>query len=339
MYGKKQTNNLKKILEEKKLSALLLFNGSEPQYDPNFYYFTGLLNFESSVAILGAEDSVYVPGFEVTRAKKDSWIRGVEPLPEKALETIAKGFKKQVGVNMNFISANLHARLKKVGLKLVDVSKDLEKLRMIKTAEEVKFLEDSAAITMKLFSKVDSTKTERQIKTDLACELARKGSGFSFDPIVAYDANAAMPHAEAGDALGKNVLLVDTGAIYNGYCSDVARTFKLKKDIELEMAYELVQEANDLGVAAVAPGVKTSEVDKVVRDKLNESGYELIHATGHGVGLTVHEGPSISEWSKDVLEEGMVFTIEPGVYVEKKFGVRIEDMVLVTKEGCRVLTK
>jgi len=330
---------LKPLLEEKNLHSILLFNSQLPFLDPNFNYYTGASGFEKSVAILGKTAELYVPDFEIERARKESWIKNVQKLPgKKPLKQIAKTLKnKNVGINGGLLPVKFYNILKREKVRLKDVSKELAKIRMVKSPDEIRKLEKAVALTKDLFKRVDFKKTEREMAADFIYYLTNKKAEFAFDPIIAYDKNAATPHARISDRKGKVCLLTDIGAKYQGYHADMTRVFNLRKDVEFELVYETVKQAHDLAIDAVAPGISAKEVDKVCRDYLKKKGYKLVHSTGHGIGLTIHERPYISENSKDVLEEGMVFTVEPGVYFKGKYGIRIESDILVTKKGCRVL--
>tara|TARA_B100001123_G_C14443069_1_gene683355 strand:- start:6 stop:509 length:504 start_codon:yes stop_codon:yes gene_type:complete len=157
-------------------------------------------------------------------------------------------------------------------------------------------------------------------------------------------ANAARPHhLSAMDRLEGGLLLLDYGCVVEGYHSDMSRTVSWLPitDEEVNRVYSAVLEANKAGIAAVASGVVAGDIDLAAREVLVTHGYEeyFLHSTGHGVGLDIHEAPSVSKESRDILQVGNVVTIEPGVYLPGRFGVRIEDMVLVTEDGGEVLTK
>lgn len=167
--------------------------------------------------------------------------------------------------------------------------------------------------------------------------------GMSFETIVASAARSAMPHAHATTARlpKRGFLTLDFGVILGGYCSDMTRTMHLGKANQREWdVYHSVLEAQQAAVAAVAPGVTCGEVDEAARSVLRKARLDkaFSHSTGHGVGLEIHEGPRVAAKQEQVLQPGMVITIEPGAYLEGEFGVRIEDMVLVTAKGHEVLT-
>ena len=169
------------------------------------------------------------------------------------------------------------------------------------------------------------------------------GEGPSFPTIVAAGENGALPHAEASDREidGGELVVIDMGAILDGYCSDCTRTFATGEvDTGAREVYELVLEAQRAGLAAVRAGMGGKELDAVARDVISAAGHgdEFGHGLGHGVGIEVHEIPRLSKRSEETLEVGDVVTVEPGVYLAGRFGVRIEDLVTVTENGCRNLS-
>jgi len=166
----------------------------------------------------------------------------------------------------------------------------------------------------------------------------------AFSPIVAFGPHSAEPHhVNSRRRLAKNdTALLDIGCVYQGYCSDLTRTFFLGKICELQkQIYSLVSEAQTLAVKGIRSGRKASDIDGIARSVISRRGYgpQFIHSTGHGVGIDIHEPPRISNKDNTVLKPGMVITVEPGIYLPGKFGVRIEDTVLVTHKGNEVLTR
>jgi len=187
-------------------------------------------------------------------------------------------------------------------------------------------------------------RTERDVAADLAREMAHRGAeGVSFPPIVADGPRSAMPHATptATAITGEGPLIVDFGARWNGYCSDETVTIlPARPRSPLGKAFDAVRRAQAAGISSVRPGESCRGVDARVRDSLDRSGYlkYFVHSTGHGVGIDVHERPSLSPRSRERLEEGMVITVEPGVYLPGLGGIRLEDTVKVTGSGCERIT-
>ena len=221
-------------------------------------------------------------------------------------------------------------------------------IRMRKEPGEILSMERATAIaTASLLSALASGirgKTERDVAADLAREMIRRGAeGVSFPPIVADGPRSAMPHATPTGApiAAIGPLVLDFGARWNGYCSDETVTIlPARPRSPLGKAFDAVRRAQAAGISSVRPGEPCRAVDARVRDSLDRSGYlkYFVHSTGHGVGLDVHERPSLSPRSRDRLEEGMVVTVEPGVYLPGIGGIRLEDTLKVTGSGCERIT-
>jgi Xaa-Pro dipeptidase len=167
--------------------------------------------------------------------------------------------------------------------------------------------------------------------------------GFSFEPIIAYGANAADPHHVPGNSTVKegDSIIIDIGCVKDSYCSDITRTVFYKKvSEEAKRIYNIVLEANMRAIEAVRPGVRFCDIDAAARNCIESAGYGryFTHRTGHSIGIEVHEPGDVSAANMERVEPGMIFSIEPGIYIPGKLGVRIEDLVVVTDEGCEVLT-
>jgi Xaa-Pro dipeptidase len=186
--------------------------------------------------------------------------------------------------------------------------------------------------------------SEREIAAELTVNLLKGGSsGASFQPLVQTGPNTAEPHsATSSRRLERGeLLLIDFGARVGGYVSDITRTLAMgEPEAELSKVYEIVQAANAAGQSAAGPGVPCQEVDRAARRVIDDAGYGpyFIHRTGHGLGLEVHEPPYIVEGNMQRLETGMTFTVEPGIYLPGRGGVRVEDDVVITEDGCESLT-
>ncbi|PID47980.1 MAG: X-Pro aminopeptidase [Proteobacteria bacterium] len=250
---------------------------------------------------------------------------------------------------------------KKFGhLKFVKKANFSQKKRIIKTEEEVKILKKASQKGAKAFDKFAKFVSERGIglsEEELFFEAEKifknKGKlGLSFSPIVGINENAAKPHALPSKKRLKegDLLLLDAGVLYKRYCSDRTRTaqvgadFNFKKEQRFkdkfrQKIYDLVLKAQEASINAVKIGVKASEIDKAGREVIEKSGYGkyFIHSTGHGVGVDIHELPVIGRRSNTIIEENMVFSVEPGIYLSGKFGVRIEDVVVVRQSGAEIL--
>ncbi len=232
--------------------------------------------------------------------------------------------------------------------KLVPAAGIVERLRAVKDEHEIDAIARASSIADSIYATLSEEGLVGRSERDIAWrieELAheRGASGLSFPPIVAAGPHGALPHAEPRDAVIEAGVLVvlDLGVIHGGYCSDCTRTFATGPlpDHQRE-AYELVLEAQLLALEATLVGADCKGVDAVARDAITAGGRgeQFGHSLGHGVGVEVHELPTLSSRSEGALEAGNVVTIEPGVYVEGDFGVRIEDLVVVREDGPRVLT-
>lgn len=230
-----------------------------------------------------------------------------------------------------------------------DVTPVIQKMQLIKTANEVEILLEAgnwADVAFEIgFNAVREGALEQEIAAEIDYQLKRQGiKQMSFDTTVLSGLNAANPHGVPGNNPIKpnELVLFDLGVVWKGYCSDATRTIAYKEPTAFqEKIYNIVLEAQLAAQEAVRPGVTASELDKIARDYITSYGYgeAFNHRLGHGIGTSVHEYPSLVEGNDLVLEEGMCFSIEPGIYLPNEVGVRIEDCVYVTKDGCQPFTK
>jgi len=218
-------------------------------------------------------------------------------------------------------------------------------LRMRKDEKELSLMKKAAEIADKVFYEIISReligKSEKQVALEIEFLIRELADGVSFSPIVASGKNAANPHYTPGNRKIRpgDFVILDFGARYKGYCSDITRTIAVGHPNEkLTEIYEIVKEAQERAFQSVREGIKAKDVDRAARDYISERGYGnyFIHRTGHGLGLEVHEEPYISQTNERILERGMTFTIEPGIYIPNLGGVRIEDDVVVEKKGKRL---
>lgn len=231
---------------------------------------------------------------------------------------------------------------------LRDLGEAVLEQRMVKDADELALLGEAAAVIDQALELVVAEgfegRTEAAVAWRLECLLRELGAqGTAFETIVAAGPHAAAAHAIPGDEPIRSgqLVLIDAGARYRGYCSDITRTFAVGEPGSREReVYEVVLAAQLAGLAAVRPGVDGRAVDAAARELIGKAGYGECfgHGTGHGVGLQVHELPLLGKRRGNRLDVGMVHTVEPGIYIEGRLGVRIEDTVVVTDDGCRRLT-
>ena len=229
------------------------------------------------------------------------------------------------------------------------LSNAISALRMVKDEEEIECIKKAQRIAEKaleeLMGFIKVGVTEREIALELNRLMFAYGAeDLSFDTIVLSGANTSMPHGVPSDKKVENgeFVLMDFGAVYNGYHSDMTRTVCVGEPTdEMKKVYDIVLEAQLEGIEAAKAGIKGSELDKVSRDIIEQNGYGSCfgHSLGHGVGMEIHEKPNASPNYMLPLPEGAVVTVEPGIYIAGKFGVRIEDFVILTENGCENLTK
>jgi len=274
-------------------------------------------------------------------------------------EVLKKHKISTLGIEEHDLSVARFNRFKKMSpkIKFTNVSGELEEVRAIKTKKEIAHLKKSQNINGKIYEIIKKyilqcakTRTPGKMPTELEIswmiqQLAHeKGADeISFEPIVGFGPNSAIVHhAPTNRKLKKkDIVLIDMGMKYQGYCSDMSRTFFTAKPTTHQAEiYDLVLEAQENGLKNIKAGTTGSQADAFSRDIINKAGYQdyYSHAGGHGIGLDVHETPSLSTNFKDKFKTNMVVTVEPGIYLPGKFGVRIEDMTLITKTGNKLLT-
>ena len=314
-----------------------------------------LTNFSGSAGtvLIGAEDVFFTDSrYAVQSEREVPDCRRVIPGPgeEKVLarEVLAAGINKLAveGAHVTLDQAK-QWREQMPAMALVETTGVVEELRKVKDPTEVEKLRRAASFGDEGLSALLGRLKEGMTETDLAAELEdtmrRAGSdGLSFPTIVAFGESAAEPHHHPGERRLKrgDLIKLDFGATFDGYHSDMTRTIAFgTPDPEMAKIYEIVREAQQAGVDAVASGKNAGAVDDAARSIVEKAGHSFGHGTGHGCGLEVHEAPTVRRGSDDMLSDGMAITVEPGIYLPGLGGVRIEDLVIVTNGGCDVLTR
>ena len=343
---------------EKKPDLILIKNSAETYIDDNFFYVTGLEKglFEGSVAILfptGNIDTVVSELEEETAKKADVNVKVYKN--EEDFINILKDCISSIntiGLNFNGITYKDFYNLKNIFPKLefFDVSESFNKTRLIKDEYEINLIKKACKITDKVIEKIPQFLHEGISEFELAAEIdylmQKNGADKSaFETISSFGKNTSQPHYTHGDTRLKkgDFVLCDFGACFKKYNSDITRTFVFGKasDKQNEM-YKTVLEAHRIGLDIVKPGLKANKVHEAVSLYIDKTEFKgrFIHSTGHSLGLAVHDGGVRFSTSCEVeLKENMVFTVEPGVYIPGFGGVRIEDDVLIKKDGVELLTK
>jgi len=323
---------------------------------PNIRYLCG---FTGSAALLLVEESsatLFTDSRYAFQAREEVSHAQIKIAKEGLIRAAGDALRKRrgrerVGYNpAQFTVAQLSAiqRTASGRVRWIDGGNAVEKLRAVKDAGELALMTEAAvlisAVVEETLSRIRPGVTELEVAADLEYGMKRKGaSGASFETIVAAGPHSAWAHARpTSNPLRKSQLVVlDQGVILRGYCSDMTRTVFLgRAPASVRRLYRAVLAAEEAAKAAIKPGVSGESVDAAARCVLKRERLVqyFTHSTGHGLGLEVHEMPRLGRGEKTTLEEGMVVTVEPGVYVEGLGGIRIEDDVVVTATGCRVLT-
>lgn len=275
---------------------------------------------------------------------------GFQSLSESLARLASKLKLRRLGFEALAISYELYSKLKRAlePVTLVPTTDLVEQLRAIKTPAEIKLLKKAAACAVQsyLYARkiIRAGQTEKDLAGKIACFMQKQGAQRpAFEMIVASGKRSALPHGQASDKIirANEAVLLDLGCRVAGYNSDLTRMLFLgRMKPKLKRIYDLVFQAQQLAIQAIKAGEEIARVDGLCRQHIARAGFGACfgHALGHGVGLEVHELPAVSPKNQDVFKEGMVLTVEPAIYLPGWGGVRIEDMVLVKKNGCEVLT-
>ncbi|MGA4719458.1 M24 family metallopeptidase [Fictibacillus nanhaiensis] len=332
------------------IDALLVTSSS------NRFYLSGFKG-SSGVLLITREEAVLVTDFRYkTQASEQAEgyrvVMHTDPIPQEVAKLTKELSISRLGFEQDHVTYSTYRTYETLlndnTTELVPVSGLVEKLRLIKDESEIKIVKDAASIADAAFSHIIEYirpgLTEREVSNELEFFMRKNGAtSSSFDIIVASGYRSALPHGVASDKkieTGELVTL-DFGAYYKGYCSDITRTVAIGNvSDELKDIYQVVYDAQMLGMKGIKPGMTGKDADALTRDYITSKGYGdyFGHSTGHGIGLDVHEGPALSMKSDTILEPGMLVTVEPGIYISGLGGVRIEDDALVTKDGNESLT-
>ncbi len=317
------------------------------------YYECGWSSDNALFLSLDGEKYVITDGRYTLDAKEKAKAKVIEArdLVKKAKELILRHKIKRLKIDPNNWSYNNYIELSKVA-NLQNEENFSFKKRMIKTPNELEIIKEAVKLGAEAFEEfknvIETDIDEFELSYRFKEKLTNRGRRqLSFEPIVAINENAAKPHAEVSEKILKkgDLLLLDAGIKYKRYCSDRTRTIYVGDNISMDKkqkfpkhiqkVYDVVLKAQEEAIKAIKPGIKAKELDKIARDIITKAGYGkyFAHSLGHGVGLDIHEFPFINSKNETILKEGMVFTIEPGIYIPGEFGIRIEDMVAINHDG------
>ncbi|MEO3945874.1 Xaa-Pro peptidase family protein [Gorillibacterium sp. CAU 1737] len=342
-------NPLRQWMKERELDGLYLASKENRRYFSGFIGSNGHLFLSADAAVL-VTDPRYTQQAEEEAAGWRIATHGLDPMP--TLREEARGLRaKRIGFETDHLTDGAITRLRAAvpEVEWVPMPDYGLTLRAVKDEGEVACIRRAVAMgdraLMRLLPRLSPGMTEREIQMELEYLLAKEGSeGVAFDTIVASGPRSALPHGTATDRPIRSgeMVVVDFGAVYRGYHGDMTRTLRVgEPEPDLHRLDEVVHEALEEAVRAVRPGITAGELDRVHRRVFEAAGLERysLRGLGHGVGLHIHERPRVVIGSEEILVPGMIFTLEPGLYVPGVGGVRIEDVVRVTEEGVEVLTQ
>jgi Xaa-Pro aminopeptidase len=334
-------------MKEENLDGLLITRPENRRYTSGF---TG----SSGHVLLTADRNLFITDFRY-KSQAAAQCEGFEILlhnREKKVVDLINDLKlARLGFEDGFMTVKEHKAYTDdlEATELVPIGEVVEKIRQIKSEEEIEAIRTAASIADRAFDHVLTMikpgVTEREVALALEMQMKKLGATkLSFESIVASGKRGALPHGIASDKAIESGELVtlDFGCVYEGYCSDMTRTIAVGEvSDEMRKIYHTVLEAQEAALEAIRAGVTSESVDKVARDIIEKAGHgdHFGHGLGHAVGLEVHESPRLAPGAQDELAVGMVVTNEPGIYVPDLGGVRIEDLVLVTEEGCEILSR
>lgn len=319
----------------------------------NIRYLSGFTGSEGALLVSAEQETLFVDGRYTSQAGLET--KGVKIIEcadkiEAIITAIKKCKLKRIGFEEDCITVATYKKLSKPFPKgiFISLSDGLRMFRACKDNTEIANIKQACQISSyaihAVIHQVKPGWTEKEVALQLEMNARQTGAdGIAFDTIVAAGEHSSLPHAWPTDRKIKkgDFVVIDFGVRYKGYCSDETCTIAFGKLTDRQKnAYQAVKNAHDRALDAVADGVPASDIDKQARRAFgNKDGRYFVHGTGHGVGLDIHEAPRLSSTSGDILKPGMVFTIEPGLYIPGLWGIRIEDTVLLKENSCEKLTK
>jgi len=327
------------LCAERNLDGILLAEGASIGWACGF-------SGDSSMLLVKAGEGFFITdGRYTTQAENETGLPVFTGTPAEQRTELARLLSKgaKLGIEKSAVTCAFAENIaEETGAELVDVSADMLKMRAVKTEAELRIMRRAAELTEEVLEmtkrRIEEGVTEQEILAELVYQMHMRGMEPSFPPIIASGENSALPHAGVTSRAlkGGDLLTMDIGCKLEGYCTDITRTFAISGlEQRLCMVYNIVRDANIAGIGSLAAGVNAKDADAAARKVIEDAGYGkyFAHGTGHGVGAAIHEAPVLNARTCDVLSEGMVVTVEPGIYLPGTGGVRIEDMLEITADG------
>lgn len=343
-----RVERLRKLLDENSLEAILIASPYNRRYISGF---TGT----SGYVVVTTKESYFLTDFRY-REQAAKQVKGYQVIEhgsspiDEIRGLLEKAGIRTLGFEQEHVSYGEYVQWGKTlgSIELKPAAGLVEKLRIIKDASELQVMQEAADLADRTFKHIIGVLSTGMKETDVALEMevfmrSHGATSSSFDTIVASGERSALPHGVASDRIigTDEFVKLDFGAYYNGYCSDLTRTVVIgKPSAKHKEIYDIVLEAQLHALANIRPGMTGLEADALCRDIITKYGYgdNFGHGTGHGLGMEIHEAPRLSKLSDTILTPGMTVTVEPGIYVPGFGGVRIEDDIVITESGIKILT-
>ena len=340
-----KTKEFQSILKKKKIDFALFYNTDTTRTEANMFYFSQYRGIGALIIPKNKTPFLIVPEMELGREKNckaHAWTKD-----HKLFKSVKKRIKgKRIAIDKNLFTINDYKALKKQfrKAKFIDISETISRIRETKTKEEIKIIKRACKISDNILKtaikNLKRFRTETELAGWLEYEAKKLGCDLAFPTVVASGKNSAVPHHSPKNTKLRGFCVIDFGIKYKGYCSDTTRTVYIgKPDKKEKYIYNLLLKTQKSAIKQIRTGAKCSGIVKYVIKSLSRYNKYMTHGLGHGFGINIHELPNLKEKSNDIFKENMVFTIEPGVYFKNKFGIRIEDDILLAKKGPEILTK
>lgn len=344
----KRVEKLKQMFNQLNVDAFLITSATNRSYMTGF---TGT----AGVALITEKTALFITDFRYVDQAEEQCagfeiVKHTGPIEETIAEQLHKHNIKRLGFEQDHVTFAAYQKYSQAfsNVHLEPVSGAVEQLRLFKDEDEISRIKDAVAIVDRTYDHIlkfiKPGMKEIDVATEIEFHMRKQGAtSSSFDIIVASGYRSALPHGVASEKVIEkgDFITLDFGAIYNGYVSDMTRTFALGEPSDkLKEIYDVCLQAQLIGVNNIKAGMTGKEADALCRDYITEKGYGEYfgHSTGHGIGMQVHEGPGLSYKSQLELQPGMVVTVEPGIYISGTGGVRIEDDIVITEKGNEILT-